>query len=323
LQPDDNFDAISSDCALAGQPKFNVFLPHYAQSVTQRPGTKPRSKGFVMRRYIDTIGNRVQLTRTCGRRLAAGIVVLCGLAATAIAGASPPPGSVIHLSTLNWPPYTNRDLPEGGASSAIVRDVFAKAGYAVDIRFWPWNRAIAKAKSGAQDVVAYFPGYHCHHDPNSDFIASEPMGTAPLGFAENVMATHTWGDLDDLARLRIGTVVGYANTKRFDARARNGELRIIKSHTDKVNLLKLLQRQIDYAVIDKYVMQYLLQTDPTLRQHRDSLRFDNKELELKDLYLCFRNDETGRTLRQIFNQGLKDIEAEDMLKSYVEKLVRE
>ncbi|RDD63851.1 substrate-binding periplasmic protein [Ferruginivarius sediminum] len=284
---------------------------------------EPRPKGLDMRRYIETIRNGIRHTRACSLRLIAGFVVLYGLAANAAADGAPSPGSVIRLSTLNWPPYTNRDLPEGGASSAIVRAIFAKAGYPVEIRFWPWNRAIAKAKSGAQDVVAYFPGYHCHHDPNSDFIASDPMGTAPLGFAEHVMATHAWGDLDDLARLRIGTVVGYANTKKFDARARNGDLRIIKSHNDKVNLLKLLQRQIDYAVIDKYVMQYLLKTDATLRQHRDSLRFDKKELELKDLYLCFRNDEKGRALRRTFNRGLKTIEAEDMLQTYVEKLVQE
>ena len=42
----------------------------------------------------------------------------------------------------------------------------------------------------------------------------------------------------------------------------------------------------------------------------DKLRFDEKPLEEKTLYLCFRDDEQGRKLKYIFNAGLEGVDAE-------------
>lgn len=229
--------------------------------------------------------------------------------------------AAVHVATLHWPPYTSRDLPQGGAVTTVVRAAFAEAGKDVEVHYWPWKRAIAKAKSGSSGVVAYYPGYHCHHDPASDFVASRSMGTAPLGFAEHRDAEYSWSTLESLERLRIGTVVGYANTERFDARAAKGELRVIPSEDDASNLRRLLKKRIDYAVVDKYVMAYLLRTRPDLRRYRDVFRFDEKELELKNLYMCFRDDAEGRALRDLFNEGLERIAADEMLRRRIKELV--
>lgn len=260
---------------------------------------------------------------TCGLVAVVGIHFLVAVPSDAAAEEARESDPAVHIATLNWPPYTGRNLPRGGAASAVVRAAFAEVDRRVRIRYWPWNRAIAKAKSGTKQIVGYFPGYHCHHDENSDFIASQPMGTAPLGFAEHVNADYSWRTLDDLSRLRIGTVVGYANTKAFDERVENGEIRVITSNDDATNLSKLVKKQVDYAAIDKYVMKYLLKTDPDLRKNRDVLKFDEHELEIKKLYICFRDDSQGRKMRAIFNRGLDRIEAHSMLKSYISELVRE
>jgi polar amino acid transport system substrate-binding protein len=268
-------------------------------------------------------GGIESVTAACGLAVMLFVSLLVAVSGDAKANTTGESEAVLRVATLNWPPYTSRSLPKDGAVSAVVRAAFAEAGHEVRIRFWPWNRAIAKAKSGAQEIVAYFPGYHCHHDQNSDFIPSDPMGTAPLGFAEHTDTDHSWHTLDDLSDLRIGTVVGYANTPAFDDRVEKGEIRVITSSDDATNLYKLLKKQIDYAAVDKYVMQYLLKTNPKLRKNRHSLQFDENILDLKNLYLCFRDDETGRRLRRTFNQGLAQIEAHSILKSYLGQLVRE
>ena len=133
----------------------------------------------------------------------------------------------VTVATLEWPPYTASQLPQGGATTAVLRAAFAEVGYDVEVKFWPWKRAIAKAKAGAAEVVAYFPGYHCQHD--AGFIGSEPMGNGPLGFAENSALPFDWSSLDDVEGRRIGTVVGYANTEEFDLRVANGAIRPITS----------------------------------------------------------------------------------------------
>ena len=206
------------------------------------------------------------------------------------------------------------ELPQGGATTAVLRAAFAEMGYEVEVKFWPWKRAIAKAKAGAAEVVAYFPGYHCRHEKG--FIGSESMGNGPLGFAESSAAPFAWSSLDDVEGRRIGTVVGYANTEEFDQRVASGSIRPITSADDRTNLLKLLEGQVEAAVVDKLVLQYLMRTDPEVRAGAARLSFDERPLENKQLYLCFRGDAEGRDLQRLFNEGLARIDSEAVVEAY-------
>jgi len=167
----------------------------------------------------------------------------------------------VVITTLDWPPYTGSELPKSGATTEVVRQAFDQAGLGVDVQFLPWKRAIAEAKNG--DAVAYYPGYHCKHA--ADFEPSNSVGTGPLGFAEHVEAPISWETVYDLGeqKLKIGTVLGYANTDEFDEKVGTGWIRAISAQDDLTNLKKLLRRRIDAVVIDKLVMSYLVATEPS------------------------------------------------------------
>ena len=224
--------------------------------------------------------------------------------------------SVVHVSTLDWPPYTGSGLPHGGATTEVVRSAFVQADQSVDVKFRPWKRAIDMAAKGTEEVVAYFPGYHCKHQDG--FIASEPIGNGPLGFAENVDAPISWTNVDSLGdqQLKIGTVLGYANTDEFDAKVGTGWIIAIPSNDDVTNLKKLARKRIDATVIDKLVLEYLKATEPSLAAHGDNLRFNAKPLEEKTLYLCFRDDEEGRAALDIFNSGLAKVNVDEVVSEY-------
>ena len=172
------------------------------------------------------------------------------------------------------------------------------------------------AARGTDDVVGYFPGYHCQH--RGGFVASEPLGNGPLGFAEHADAPITWATLDDIAdqQLKVGTVLGYANTDDFDAKVGTGYILAVPSNDDLTNLKKLVRRRIDAVVIDKLVLEYLKATDASLTSGKDKLLFDETPLEDKTLYLCFRDDETGRPLKHIFNAGLEQIDPAAIVDGY-------
>jgi polar amino acid transport system substrate-binding protein len=223
---------------------------------------------------------------------------------------------VVSISTLDWQPYTGSELPKGGATTDVVRTVFAKSGYKIDVAYQPWKRAIDTAERSIAGVIAYFPGYHCNHRPG--FVASEPIGNGPLGFAQHADVPMVWKDLDDIGKqkLKIGTVLGYANTDEFDAKVKNGSIQTNTANDDVTNLKKLLRKRIDAVVIDKLVFEYLKVTDEGLKRSADKLQFNRKPLEDKTLYLCFRDDEQGRTLKQIFNAGLKQIDTEAIMNGY-------
>ncbi len=62
--------------------------------------------------------------------------------------------------------------------------------------------------------------------------------------------------------------------------------------------------------------KYLKATEESLKAGAGKLRFDEKPLEDKTLYLCFRDDEQGRTLKHIFNAGLEGVDADAIVDGY-------
>ncbi|WP_432759538.1 substrate-binding periplasmic protein [Defluviimonas salinarum] len=202
-----------------------------------------------------------------------------------------------------------------GATTEVVREAFAAAGISTKVEVLPWKRAIDMAKNDAE-AIAYFPGYHCRHVDG--FVASEPIGNGPLGLAEHIDGPITWETVDDLGeqKLKIGTVLGYANTDEFDEKAGTGWIRALPAKDDLTNLKKLVRRRIDAAVIDKLVLSYLLATEAELKADAASIRFNEHPLEDKTLFLCFRDTEEGRTLRDKFNDGLRQIDADKIVDDY-------
>ena len=238
------------------------------------------------------------------------------LAAALILGASASAADdPVTITTLEWPPYTSEELPKGGATTQVVRQAFEAAGLGINVATVPWKRAIAIAKED-DAVMAYYPGYHCRHVDG--FVASEPIGDGPLGFAQHVNAPVTWSDVDDIGeqKLRVGTVLGYANTDEFDEKAGTGWIRAIPAPDDITNLRKLGRQRLDIAVIDKLVLSYLLATEASLADLADEIEFNGKPLEEKTLYMCFNDDEAGRALRDRFNAGLAQVDVDAVIESY-------
>lgn len=138
----------------------------------------------------------------------------------------------VHIATLEWPPYTGENLPEGVQPPRS--------------RGRPSNVPVTRRR--------------CPSCPGVAPLQWPPatIGTGPLGFAENAEAPLEWETLDDIVEqgLAIGTVRGYANTDEFDNLVDDEVLHAIAASDDITNLRKLLRERIDAAVIDQNVMAY-------------------------------------------------------------------
>lgn len=239
--------------------------------------------------------------RACvGRVLRWG--ALAGLSIHGLGGAAQP---TVGLSSLEWPPYTGATLPGQGITTAVVRRALESAGSALEVHFYPWNRAVALARqgSGPGRVDGYFPEYWSA-DVEAEFIMSDAIGTSPLGLVERVAKPVTWSTLDDLSRHRIGVVNGYVNTVELDRRIRNRSQPTDMANDDRHNLLKLVAGRVDLAVIDRRVFEYLVAHDPRIAPVAGQLRFQPRLLEEKKLYACFGRHAQGERACRILNAGL-------------------
>ncbi|CUH77579.1 Bacterial extracellular solute-binding proteins, family 3 [Tritonibacter multivorans] len=225
------------------------------------------------------------------------------------------------VSTLEWPPYTGSHLPGEGAASEVLRAAIAAETpeAEVEIRFLPWNRAVALARD-SEAVHAYFPGYDCTHEEG--FVSSAPFGASVLGFAEPRPHPLNWRVLEDLSGLplKFGTVLGYRNTKAFDDMVAQGALQVLSAKDDVTNLRRLLAGRVDAVVIDQRVMRYLVRTEPSLWAQKIRIGFNAKPLAEQPLHVCFKDDAKGRELRDRFDRGLASLDQKGaMIDAYIQR----
>ena len=91
---------------------------------------------------------------------------------------------VIHLASLNWPPYAGSSLPGQGATVSVLRAALHEMGYGLQVDFYPWVRAVSLASDNASMYAGFFPVYF-NSETAQNFIYSSEAGSGPLGFAEN------------------------------------------------------------------------------------------------------------------------------------------
>jgi len=222
----------------------------------------------------------------------------------------------IYLTSLSWPPYAGEELEKQGASVAVATSAFKAMGYTLIVEFYPWSRAVHLASDPKSKYSGYFPEYYSK-SIEENFVFSDRMGSGPLGFVENKANPISWDNLGDLRSYAIGTVQDYVNTEEFDNMAASGELDVNTSMTDTANIKKVGARRIDLAVIDANVLSYILSSDTTMNWVKDKVQLNPTLLEDKDLYVCFKKNAKGLNLSQVFNDGLKKIDIDSIMSTYL------
>ena len=223
----------------------------------------------------------------------------------------------VNISTLNWSPYTGKNLPGSGVISVVIRSAFKAKGYDVRISTWPWQDAVQKAATGDEGIVGYFPGYHCSHHTTAKFLASAEIAQSVLGFAfHKEKRLRTWKNLTDLSGQKIGYVAGYASTEEFEKLEKSGRLTVLRNSKDVENLRLLANREIDLALIDESVFEYLMRTTAELSPHKNKLRFHPQFIAAKRLFLCFKKSPKNQNLKSIFDAGLRTLDVEKLISKY-------
>lgn len=153
-----------------------------------------------------------------------------------------------------------------------------------------------------------------------DYLVSRPIGSSPLGFAEQTYATVSWENLRQLRDKNIGVVRGYVNEEEFDEMVRLKLLQTTETVNDTLNLRMLIRGRVDLAVIDTHVFAYLMDMDPSLKEGRDKLRINKRLLTIHPLHVCFKQTAQGRKFRRILNKGLSIIHANEVQSRYMHNL---
>lgn len=229
-------------------------------------------------------------------------VMFSVVAAQAREQPQPQPVIQIKLTSLDWPPYTGETLPGQGEVTVLLRQVMADLGYQLQVDFLPWPVAVAKVRAGAEGHQGYFPEYPV---ADSNYLMSAAIGYSEVGLVERRDKPLLFTGVKELAGVRFGVVQDYLNMEELDAMIAAGQLKPVVSASDQDNVRKVLRRELDTAVIDKRVLSYLLQHDPTLQKAAESLQFSQSLRENKSLHLVLKNTPQNAELIKKFNQKIR------------------
>lgn len=215
----------------------------------------------------------------------------------------------LKLTSLSWPPYSDRELKGNGASVAVVRAALNAMGHDLEITFFPWQRAVRTAMTDPS-YQGYFPEYWYQTE---DFIFSEPIGQGPLGLLESPQRPIEWFTLQDLYPFHLGVVQDYVNTPELDAQIQAGRISTETVVSDRINILMVAHQRVDIAVIDPNVFTYLMKHDPELSAMTPRVQMNPRLLATKQLFVALRDTAEGQRWSAILNAGLLKIDVDQIM----------
>lgn len=225
---------------------------------------------------------------------------------------------VVRFAADDWPPFVCRKLPADGMSAAMVSAVFERIGYQVQYEYFPWKRTMQFGLSNPR--YAGFMAVWRTSEREKLCHFSVPVGNTLTVLAYLKEEGAPGASLQDLGKLRIGTVAGYSNGEQFDAMAARGELKTEEGLNDATNLKKLLIGRYRVIVIERHVLQHLLMGPEFTKAERERIAFVDTAFRERPVHVCFKRDADGALQQKRFNEAAREVDLARLERDYWKRL---
>lgn len=219
----------------------------------------------------------------------------------------------IHLSTINWEPYTGKSLPDHGFFSELVTEAFSRMGYRVEFRYSSWARALRRARNGEVNGLmnAYWKKERTRDLSYPDVVWKVREEFIVL---RNSPLTYT-GNLSSLKGFNIGVLRGSLQAEEL----REAGLQVQEIDNQVQNVKKLLRGRIDAALIPRNTFFYhLARLSPQFDKAK--IKILNPPYKTYDMYVVFsRKTYDYEKLTADFNRGMALIKADGSFKKILQK----
>ena len=226
---------------------------------------------------------------------------------------------IITIATLEYSPWTGKNLKDNGFVNHVIAEAFKRKGYTVKYAYLPWQRGLTETKDGKYSALSYV---YWSKDREKEFFLSDPISEEKIVFFHlKTRPLKDWETLDDLKDYQFGATRGYTYTKEFWEAAESKRLKVDVTDNDRQNFKKLLVGRIDifpsglvngYSILQKEFNPSI----PSL------LSIHPKPLSKTTGHLAFtRKRKDSENLLRIFNQGLAELKKEGLFDKFRDDLL--
>jgi len=204
----------------------------------------------------------------------------------------------VSLVTSKFPPYMDPELADNGLLVAITRAAFNKVGYKLTLSYRPWADILLDLKPGQYDGIL---GVWFRPERQAWLAYSQPIGVNRIVLFKHTDFQFEFTGFDSLKPYTIGVVSGYASTPEFAA----ANLNLASVTGDEENVDKLVNRRVDFTLMDDMVMHKLMKKKyPDL----NVLEEVGLVVESEDTFVGFyRSSPDFQQALTDFNRGLAEI----------------
>ncbi len=239
------------------------------------------------------------------------------MAAALVSGAAAAQAETWTITSLDWQPFSGADMDRDGAGIHALREALATVGVTLEVDYLPWRRAKAVAASD-DSVVGYYPSWPSEVDDG--FFASPVVFTSPVGFGERVDAPISWSDAADLTGYRVGVVGAYVYPEAFQDLADSGAIATSEAVDDATALRMLIGGRVDAVAVDRYVMDYQLNTSADLSGEAGNIQFNDTILIDYDLVIAFAESGENRERAALLEEALGNVDTQQIIADYIADL---
>lgn len=210
----------------------------------------------------------------------------------------------LSLVTLEYPPYIYEVRNEvKGMAVDIIREVFKRMDIVVDIKVFPWLRALKKIELGEADAV--FTVYKTDErmiyiDYSNEVVIQQIVSLFVRSDSEIVFS----GNVNDLAEYKIGVVRGVSYGTVIDVAVESKQLKnIFITESGDKSFSFLLANRADIIVSNKYGAYYILDN----MNKKGLVKELQPEVESIPSYIGFSKARNLKKIRDIFDEVLMEM----------------
>ncbi len=206
----------------------------------------------------------------------------------------------IVLATCNWEPYMGENMSKGGLLAEITTEAFQRVGYAAEVEFVPWKRAVVGCKAGKYDAL--MAAYYTEKRAKT-YKVTDAIGSEEIGFYRKKGSTIIYKTLEDLLPYTIGIGRGGQYGDEFEAAT---YLKKEAVTDDDQNIQKLMAGRIDLLISSKIRILDLIKTK--YPEWKGELEFLEPALMRIGFHnMISRAIPNYETIAADFNRGFKEI----------------
>ena len=83
------------------------------------------------------------------------VLVSIGFVGSSLIGYSASAEEIITIATLEYAPWTGKNLKSNGFVNHVITEAFQREGYTVKYTYLPWKRGVTETKRGEYSELSY------------------------------------------------------------------------------------------------------------------------------------------------------------------------